>query len=326
MCDVCGCQLHDHHHSDSKIVEVNQSLLEANQKQAASNKTHIEKMGAIAINLISSPGSGKTTLAMAILKLVKSQGTILFDGQNLLELDEAEMVKMRGDRISMIFQQPQSSLNPVFKVADQVSEVLQIHQNMGREESWEKAVDLLRLVGIPDPEEKAHSYPHEMSGGQAQRVMIAMALALKPTLLIADEPTTALDVTIQAQILDLLMDLQQKNNMALILITHDMGVVGEIADDVVVLKDGDAVVDLVITDLNMPNISGLELTAAVRKKFTRTDLPILMITTQSDFIEEKDGDVQIDDSVLTQSGINRILHKPFTDDVFKDAVSQFIRI
>jgi oligopeptide/dipeptide ABC transporter ATP-binding protein len=148
------------------------------------------------------------------------------------------MVDMRGNRISMIFQQPQSSLNPVFKVGDQVAEVLQIHQNMGRAKSWEKAVDLLRLVGIPDPDEKAHSYPHEMSGGQAQRVMIAMALALNPQLLLADEPTTALDVTIQAQILDLLRDLRTRMGTSVILITHDLGVIAEMADRVAVMYAG----------------------------------------------------------------------------------------
>jgi oligopeptide/dipeptide ABC transporter ATP-binding protein len=145
---------------------------------------------------------------------------------------------MRGNRMSMIFQQPQSSLNPVFKVGDQVAEVLQIHQNMSKEDSWNKAVDLLRLVGIADPEKKAHAYPHEVSGGQAQRVMIAMALALNPQLLIADEPTTALDVTIQAQILDLIGDLRTRLSTAVILITHDLGVISEMADRVAVMYAG----------------------------------------------------------------------------------------
>jgi oligopeptide/dipeptide ABC transporter ATP-binding protein len=166
------------------------------------------------------------------------EGTIMFEGRNLLELSESEMVHMRGNRMSMIFQQPQSSLNPVFKVGDQVAEVLQIHQNMGKEESWNKAVELLRLVGIPDPESKAHSFPHEVSGGQAQRVMIAMALALNPQLLIADEPTTALDVTIQAQILDLMRDLRTRMDTAVILITHDLGVISEMADRVAVMYAG----------------------------------------------------------------------------------------
>jgi oligopeptide/dipeptide ABC transporter ATP-binding protein len=148
------------------------------------------------------------------------------------------MAKVRGDRISMIFQEPKSSLNPVFNVGHQVAEVLQVHQHISRHESWEKAVDILRLVGIPDAGKKAHSYPHELSGGQAQRVMIAMALALRPRLLIADEPTTALDVTVQAQILDLICDLRIRLGTSVILITHDLGVIAEIADRVAVMYAG----------------------------------------------------------------------------------------
>lgn len=195
------------------------------------------------MGLVGESGCGKSVTSLSIMRLIGIpgkviEGEIFFEGRDLLKLSEAEMVDMRGNRISMIFQQPQSSLNPVFKVGDQVAEVLQIHQNMGREESWEKAVDLLRLVGIPDPEEKAHSYPHEMSGGQAQRVMIAMALALNPQLLLADEPTTALDVTIQAQILDLMRDLRTRMGTSVVLITHDLGVIAEMADRVAVMYAG----------------------------------------------------------------------------------------
>jgi oligopeptide/dipeptide ABC transporter ATP-binding protein len=195
------------------------------------------------LGLVGESGCGKSVTSLSIMRLIGIpgkvvEGEIFFEGRNLLQLSEAEMVHMRGNRISMIFQQPQSSLNPVFKVADQVAEVLQIHQNMGKEESWNKAVDLLRLVGIPDPETKAHAYPHEMSGGQAQRVMIAMALALNPQLLLADEPTTALDVTIQAQILDLLRDLRTRMDTAVILITHDLGVIAELANRVAVMYAG----------------------------------------------------------------------------------------
>jgi len=195
------------------------------------------------LGLVGESGCGKSVTSLSIMGLIGVpgkvvEGTIMFEGRNLLELSESEMVHMRGNRMSMIFQQPQSSLNPVFKIGDQVGEVLQIHQSMGKEESWNKAVELLRLVGIPDPESKAHSYPHEVSGGQAQRVMIAMALALNPQLLIADEPTTALDVTIQAQILDLMRDLRTRMNTAVILITHDLGVISEMADRVAVMYAG----------------------------------------------------------------------------------------
>ena len=195
------------------------------------------------LGLVGESGCGKSVASLSIMRLIGIpgkviEGEIFFEGRDLLKLSEAEMVDMRGNRISMIFQQPQSSLNPVFKAGDQVAEVLQIHQNMSKEESWERAVDLLRLVGIADPEKKAHAFPHEMSGGQAQRVMIAMALALNPQLLIADEPTTALDVTIQAQILDLMRDLRNRMGTSVILITHDLGVISEMADRVAVMYAG----------------------------------------------------------------------------------------
>lgn len=195
------------------------------------------------LGLVGESGCGKSVTSLSIMRLIGIpgkvvDGEIFFEGRDLLKLSESEMVDMRGNRISMIFQQPQSSLNPVFKVGDQVAEVLQIHQNMGREEAWDRAVDLLRLVGIPDADSKAHAFPHEMSGGQAQRVMIAMALALNPQLLIADEPTTALDVTIQAQILDLLRDLRNRMGTSVILITHDLGVIADMADRVAVMYAG----------------------------------------------------------------------------------------
>jgi oligopeptide/dipeptide ABC transporter ATP-binding protein len=195
------------------------------------------------LGLVGESGCGKSVTSLSIMRLVGIpgkvvEGRIILEGRNLLELSEAEMVDMRGNRMSMIFQQPQSSLNPVFKIGDQVAEVFQIHQNMGKEESWERAVELLRLVGIADPERKAHAFPHEVSGGQAQRVMIAMALALNPQLLIADEPTTALDVTIQAQILDLMRDLRERMGTSVILITHDLGVIAELADRVAVMYAG----------------------------------------------------------------------------------------
>ncbi len=195
------------------------------------------------LGLVGESGCGKSVTSLSIMRLIGPpgkvvDGKILFEGRDLLKLSEAEMVEMRGNRISMIFQQPQSSLNPVFKVADQVAEVLRIHQHLDKKQSWARAVELLKLVGIPDAENKAHAYPHEMSGGQAQRVMIAMALALNPQLLIADEPTTALDVTIQAQILDLMLALRSELNTSVILITHDLGVIAEMADTVAVMYAG----------------------------------------------------------------------------------------
>jgi oligopeptide/dipeptide ABC transporter ATP-binding protein len=166
------------------------------------------------------------------------EGSIIFDGENLLELNETEMTHVRGNRISMIFQQPQTALNPVFKVGFQIAEVLGIHQDLGEEEGRKRAVELLRMVGIPEAERRAESFPHELSGGMAQRVMIAMALACVPELLIADEPTTALDVTIQAQILGLMRDLRNKVGASVILITHDLGVVAEMAERVAVMYAG----------------------------------------------------------------------------------------
>ena len=195
------------------------------------------------LGLVGESGCGKSVTSFSIMRLIVRPGKIVsgeinFEGRNLLTISESEMVDMRGARMSMIFQQPQTSLNPVFKVGDQVAEVFQIHRNVSRQEAWEKSIELLRLVGIPDAEKKAHAYPHEMSGGQAQRVMIAMALALNPRLLIADEPTTALDVTIQAQILDLMRGLRKNMDTAVILITHDLGVIAEMADRVAVMYAG----------------------------------------------------------------------------------------
>ncbi|HDD55967.1 MAG TPA: ABC transporter ATP-binding protein [Chloroflexi bacterium] len=196
------------------------------------------------LGLVGESGCGKSVTSFSILQLVDQPGKIVagrifFEGENLLELAESEMIKMRGDRISMIFQQPQSSLNPVFTVGSQIAEVFQIHdKEISKQEAWKKAVDLLSLVGIADAESKASAYPHEMSGGQAQRVMIAMALALEPKLLIADEPTTALDVTIQAQILDLILELRDKLDTSVILITHDLGLIAETADRVAVMYAG----------------------------------------------------------------------------------------
>ena len=195
------------------------------------------------LGLVGESGCGKSVTALSIMGLISNPGRIVegeirFGSTNLRELSQQEIRRYRGNKISMIFQQPQSSLNPVITIGDQLAEVFEIHSDMDQEEIWEKSINLLRIVGIPDPEQKANAYPHEVSGGQAQRVMIAMALAMRPALLIADEPTTALDVTIQAQILDLIRDLRTQMGTAVILITHDLGVVAEMADWVAVMYAG----------------------------------------------------------------------------------------
>ncbi len=204
------------------------------------------------LGLVGESGCGKSVTSLSIMRLISKpgridEGEILLDGENLLKLPEEEMIKVRGNRISMIFQQPQTALNPVFKVGDQLAEVLDVHQDLGKDAGWKRAVALLKMVGVPDPERRAEAYPHELSGGMAQRVMIAMALACVPELLIAGEPTTALDVTIQAQILDLMRDLRREMGTSVILITHDLGVVAEMAERVAVMYAGEIVEQ---TDVN----------------------------------------------------------------------------
>ncbi len=204
------------------------------------------------IGLVGESGCGKSVTSLSIMRLISppgkvETGEILFEGTDLLKLTEKQMMSIRGDRISMIFQQPQTSLNPVFMVGDQVAEVMSIHEKLKKSEAWDEAVEMFRLVGIPDPERRAKAYPHELSGGMAQRVMIAMALALRPSLLIADEPTTALDVTIQAQILDLMRNLRAEVGASVILITHDLGVIAELAERVAVMYAGQIVEETDVT-------------------------------------------------------------------------------
>jgi len=196
------------------------------------------------VALVGESGCGKSVTALSILGLIQSppgkidSGQILFNGEDLLTLDEASMRRMRGNRIAMIFQEPMTSLNPVFTVESQISEGLRLHERMTRSAMKARTLELLKSVGIPAPEQRMHAYPHQLSGGMRQRVMIAMALACSPDLLIADEPTTALDVTIQAQILDLLSHLQRELHMSVLLITHDLGIVAQHAEKVVVMYAG----------------------------------------------------------------------------------------
>jgi len=198
------------------------------------------------MGLVGESGSGKSVTSLSIMRLLSGSGkivdgSVLFEGSDLVTLPEEEMVKMRGDELSMIFQQPASCLNPVFRIGDQIAETIMIHQDLPRQQAWQQAVEMLRKVGIPDPARRATAFPHEISGGQAQRVMIAMALSCLPKLLIADEPTTALDVTIQAQILDLMRKLRAETGTAILLITHDMGVIAEMCDSVAVMYAGQIV-------------------------------------------------------------------------------------
>ncbi len=199
------------------------------------------------LGIVGESGSGKSVHALSILRLVPSPpgrivgGQILFRGQDLLQLSEEEMRQIRGNRIAMIFQEPMTSLNPVLTVGEQIAEAVMVHQGLDRRAAWERAVAMLEKVKIPSARERARDYPHQFSGGMRQRVMIAMALSCNPDILIADEPTTALDVTIQAQILDLMRELQREFGMAIILITHNLGVVAEMCDDVVVMYAGRAV-------------------------------------------------------------------------------------
>jgi peptide/nickel transport system ATP-binding protein len=237
---------------------------------------HVRRGETLAI--VGESGCGKSVTALSIMRLVPDPpgrvvgGSVTLEGRDLLGLGEAEMRKIRGNRISMIFQEPMTSLNPVMRIGDQITEAVRLHRPISARDAWKQAVDMLRLVRIPEPERRAQEYPHQMSGGMRQRAMIAMALACRPALLIADEPTTALDVTIQAQILALIVDLQIRLGTGLILITHDLGVVAQTAQRVIVMYAGRKVEEATVEDLfrhprhpytrglmaSMPAVIGLE--------------------------------------------------------------------
>lgn len=214
---------------------------------------HIDSEETLAV--VGESGCGKSVTSLSIMQLIPSPpgkivgGEILFQGEDLLKKSAEEMRKIRGNQIAMIFQEPMTSLNPVYTIGDQIAEAVLLHQKMDKRQAWARAVDMLREVGIPSPEKRAQEYPHQMSGGMRQRVMIAMAMSCNPALLVADEPTTALDVTIQAQILDLMRKLKQEFHTAIMLITHDLGVVAEMADRVVVMYAGKIVEESSTVDL-----------------------------------------------------------------------------
>lgn len=274
------------------------------------------------LGIVGESGSGKSVTSLSIMQLLASSaeiesGSISFLGKDLVQLPEPEMRSIRGQDISMIFQEPMTSLNPVFTVGDQVAEAIVLHQKASKEEARQKTIDLFREVGIPDPEQRVDYYPHQMSGGQKQRVMIAMALSCNPQLLIADEPTTALDVTIQAQILDILRRLRDTRGMSILFITHDLGVIAEIADDVLVMFRGKMVeygsVLEIFENPKHPYTKGL---LACRP---RLDTQYRLLPTVSDFMEVKETpggepeliEKKLDEARLKQlktHGRGRLLH------------------
>ena len=274
------------------------------------------------LGVVGESGSGKSVTSLTIMRLLAASaqvenGSISFLGQDLVSLPETDMRKIRGGKISMIFQEPMSSLNPVHKVGKQVMEAIIQHQKVSKKEAREKTIELFNEVGIPEPESRIEYYPHQMSGGQKQRVMIAMALSCNPSLLIADEPTTALDVTIQKQILDLIRELRDERQMAVLFITHDLGVIAEIADDVIVMYHGKVVeqgdVLSVYENPTHPYTKGL---LACRP---RLDTPYKRLPTVSDFMdttEGDDGEIEITTKEMTAErqnhfetyGRGRLLH------------------
>lgn len=250
------------------------------------------------VGLVGESGSGKSVTSLAIMQLIPNppgeitSGQIIFEGTDLLKQSEAHMRSIRGNDIAMIFQEPMTSLNPVFRIGDQICESLIHHMGMNKKQAFEKAVDLLDQVGIPSPKQSMLKYPHEMSGGQKQRVMIAIAIACEPKLLICDEPTTALDVTIQKQVIELMFDLQEKYNMGMLFITHDLGVIADIADDVVVMYRSNLVeqnsTKKIFTSAVHPYTKGL---LACRPALDRNPVRLL---TVSDFMDKEGNEKDVD--------------------------------
>ena len=244
--------------SDSVLLDVRDLTVtyagEPAETRAVDGVSFAVRAGEI-VALVGESGCGKTSIAFALMRVMApgarlgAQSHITFDGTDLLALDERAMRDLRGRRIAMIFQEPASALNPVMKVGAQVAEVALLHGERSKRAAWERAVTMLERTGIDDPARRAHQYPHELSGGMRQRVLIAMALMMRPALVIADEPTSALDVTVQAQILDLLRDLQRETGMAVLLITHDFGVVAELCSRAIVMRNGRIVEDAPVDDI-----------------------------------------------------------------------------
>lgn len=227
-----------------KIENLKTYFISSNETVKAVDGVDIEIEKGKTLGLVGESGSGKSVTALSVLKLIPSppgkiiSGKIFFNGENLIELENKEMRKIRGNKISMIFQEPMTSLNPVFTIGNQISETITLHQRLKNKEAYEKTLEMLKKVSIPSPEKRLNEYPHQLSGGMRQRVMIAMALSCNPSLLIADEPTTALDVTIQAQIIDLIDKLKKETAMSVMLITHDLGIVAETCQTVSVMYAG----------------------------------------------------------------------------------------
>lgn len=262
--------------------------------------------------LVGESGSGKSVSALAIMGLlpntarIASQSRILFDGVDLLREAKSRLRARCGHEIGMIFQEPMSSLNPVYTVGSQIAEVLRLHRNLGRRAAWQRAVELLAEVGIPEPAVRAQFYPHQLSGGQQQRVMIAMAMACEPKLLIADEPTTALDVTVQRQIIELLRDLQQRHGMAILFITHDLGLVSELADHIVVMQHGEIREQGLAADvLSQPQHAYTRALLACRPRLDRRPMHLPVV---SDFLDreptlspERERGVSLNDEIVLEA-------------------------